>query len=347
MKSTYFNIHDVVHLQINRPDYCGQFSGLNREYFYFQSNKIKPNLVLNYGPFSPSHTIDKKNLKEYIDYDYFFIEDHFKNIKWSLEILGWETGNFTINFNIQTAGIRRFFPCFAYQNLFLREPVEIQFLLNDYTVLHASAVAKNGNSYIFMGPQHSFKTTLIMHLIRNGFDLVSDDKVIVKDGIAYAFPTNIPSFSFWLAKKRDEDDLLFLYGPRLFLWTIRQLRSRKRIPKIVNQSNIQKIFILTPNPSKTISTCQIPVKTFSEQIQKEYFDEWSQGYMPRMTGIDCGFFYKYVQKYIMKNVKSQMTSIPNKYISVLKTNCKNNLNILYIPNRLDHTSINKIQALCK
>jgi len=61
-----------------------------------------------------------------------------------------------------------------------------------YVILHGSAVAKNGKAYLFLGGNQVGKTTIALNLVYNhGFKLLSDDYLLIKKDILFAFPDKI------------------------------------------------------------------------------------------------------------------------------------------------------------
>jgi HPr kinase/phosphorylase len=52
--------------------------------------------------------------------------------------------------------------------------------------VHGSCAARDGAGVLLMGPSGSGKSDLVMRLLSRGFDLVADDRVDVRDGIASA-----------------------------------------------------------------------------------------------------------------------------------------------------------------
>jgi HPr kinase/phosphorylase len=50
--------------------------------------------------------------------------------------------------------------------------------------MHGSCVARDGNAILVLGPPGSGKSDLVLRLMSRGFELVADDQVDIKDGIA-------------------------------------------------------------------------------------------------------------------------------------------------------------------
>lgn len=57
----------------------------------------------------------------------------------------------------------------------------LSILLNsDYLFFHGSCVAKNGKALAFIGPSFSGKTTLALMCVKQGFEILSDDVVMIR-----------------------------------------------------------------------------------------------------------------------------------------------------------------------
>lgn len=80
----------------------------------------------------------------------------------------------------------------------------------DKTLLHAGAVSKDGKAYIFCGAGDVGKTSIVLNLIKRGFDYLSDDWLIVGKGQAYPFPKTIHIFSYNLRDPRISKEVLGL-----------------------------------------------------------------------------------------------------------------------------------------
>lgn len=72
----------------------------------------------------------------------------------------------------------------------------------DKALLHAGSVAKNGKAYVFTGGGNVGKTSIVLNLLRDGYEYLSDDWLLVGDGKAYSIPKPIHIFDYNL-KSRD------------------------------------------------------------------------------------------------------------------------------------------------
>lgn len=50
--------------------------------------------------------------------------------------------------------------------------------------MHGSCVSRNGDAVLFIGPSGSGKSDLVLRLLSRGFELVADDQVDIRNGIA-------------------------------------------------------------------------------------------------------------------------------------------------------------------
>lgn len=72
----------------------------------------------------------------------------------------------------------------------------------DKTWLHAGAVEKNGKAFVFTGEGGVGKTSSVLNLIKNGFNYLSDDLLLVNcDGFAFPIPRRVHIFDYNLNDK--------------------------------------------------------------------------------------------------------------------------------------------------
>jgi hypothetical protein len=81
-------------------------------------------------------------------------------------------------------------PAWRWERLVLAQVLPLTAALQGLEVLHASAVAVNGQVIAFTGGSGAGKTSTAFHAVRNGGKLVTDDVLAVelRDGVPFAFP---------------------------------------------------------------------------------------------------------------------------------------------------------------
>lgn len=185
-----YNIHDMLKIKVRGNT---RFDlGRNLKYSFFESSAYlkNPDIILNIGKFQPQNVnCDFLGHKYYVKDNYIYCKDKGRNAKWEVEINGFEDGQTTINFNGKGAGIMGILlPSFLAQE-FLVPIIEYKLAQVNNFLIHAGAVNKNINSYALAGRPGAYKTTLIMDLIRKeGFSLLSDDRIIISKNGVLPFP---------------------------------------------------------------------------------------------------------------------------------------------------------------
>lgn len=84
------------------------------------------------------------------------------------------------------------------QHLLIDQIVPLALALDDYLVLHASAVVSPRGACAFLGRSGQGKSTLATYLSRNGWSFVTDDalRIVNEDGVIRAFP-GTPRARLW------------------------------------------------------------------------------------------------------------------------------------------------------
>ena len=178
-----YNIHNILRFKMVVNRRLGLMRLLNPEYSFFEVNRIEdPDIILNIDKFTPSndncYLIDNKY---HIKDNYFYCKDSEGKAKWEVEILGFEDGKTTINFDGTVFGLQSILiPEFLSQSLLLRPLIEYKLAKKGYFLIHSGAISKDNHAYLLEGRGGAFKTTLAMDFVRRkGFDFFSDDRVII------------------------------------------------------------------------------------------------------------------------------------------------------------------------
>lgn len=89
-------------------------------------------------------------------------------------------------------------PAFTVRHLLLNQIVPLMLSRQGRMVLHAGAVAINGQVTAFVGPTRSGKSTLVAACARAGAEVVSDDCVVVyREGARWMAVPSYPALRLW------------------------------------------------------------------------------------------------------------------------------------------------------
>lgn len=196
-----YNVHDILKFHIIRNTTYNWRDNINLKFSFFEVDNVEdPDIVLNIGKFTPScrsyYSVDHKY---YIKHNYLYCKESEGAVNWELQINGLEDDLTTINYNGKVRGLSSLLnPDFLAQNILLKI-IEYKLYQKGYYLAHAGGVSKDCKGYILSGRGGSFKTTLCMDLIRKeNCRLLGDDRVLIGNGSAYAFPLGLPVFSYML-----------------------------------------------------------------------------------------------------------------------------------------------------
>ena len=213
-----YKIHDILSVKIRvrdphllRNTFRKILGNLNFSYLYFfnthycDTSDITLNIERKVSPsISNCYVIWRKY---YIKDNYIYIRNNSVKEKWEAEIINIEKSNTTINYNGRIISLRSILlPDFFPQNFLLRPIVEFKLLQRNYIPIHASAVARKRDAIMFAGPGGTFKTSIAMDFVRQGFKLLGDDTVLLdkRDSKLLSYPIYILPFNFKLEKQPSE-----------------------------------------------------------------------------------------------------------------------------------------------
>lgn len=110
--------------------------------------------------------------------------------------------------------------------------------------VHASAVEKNGKAYVFTGFGGIGKTTLGLYLAENGYKLMGDNFVFLKDGKVYPYPEMLRVTGFTL----DKISILEKTGENVFGQSIVEIDDEKIT---LDSAKLEKLFLLNRGEFRT------------------------------------------------------------------------------------------------
>jgi hypothetical protein len=259
-----YNIHNLLKIRIDNIS-RHLVKDLNLRYHYFEDKSGEnPDILVTIGPFKPDlkdcFCLDRKF---YIKKNYIYLRDSDKGLKWEAEIYDIEKDTLRISFNHH---FRNFltFPWFLFPDLimelYILQPIiEWRLLLKGYFLLHAGAVCKDGMATLIVGRGGSGKTQVVIDLLRKGFELISDDMVILKDKQVLSLPLSLGLFSF--SNNLGREDLSFLDKIRLLRFLA---KKNIRLHPVTDSAELDKTFVIFSTPK---SPSQISVLGYEELIR--------------------------------------------------------------------------------
>ncbi len=272
-----FNIHNVLKFRISWTRYCALLKDLDLKFSYFQVKRLEEDdidLDIKVGAFSPS--LDGKCRKYerniFIHENFIYCKGSNLRSTWEFQISDISGKRTKFNINIRSRTLRGFLaPNFPVHNLAL-PLMEIKTLEKGYLLLHSAAVSKDGNACLIAGRGGSFKTTMVMNLMRDyGYQYMGDDRVLVTTGKVLSFPTHIKIFEFCLRNLKTEKMTL---TKKLLLTFYLLATSSNTNVKIADESRLCGLIFLNPSKETRLDIIDWRLaaeKMLSNQLM-EYFE---------------------------------------------------------------------------
>ncbi|NIO44345.1 MAG: hypothetical protein GTN36_02215 [Candidatus Aenigmarchaeota archaeon] len=256
-----YSIHDIISFKIIDKNnfFKKKFSRFETSYSYFQVNKLSnPDIIINIGPFQPSNNNCKVlDGRFHIKKDYLFCNDSYKLAKWKLEIIGLESKKTIINVDANASG-QLFIPGYIIDPI-----IRIKMQEKGYPMIHASAVSKNKNGYVFAARSGCGKTVISVSLLEKGFDFLGDNWIIIKNGYALNYISTLNIFDYnindFVSDKMSSKDLYILKLKKIlydmtdgYIKLFSQIQIHRFISKINKRTKISKLFFITKNKKFSI-----------------------------------------------------------------------------------------------
>jgi len=208
----YFDIHGFLAIKLKYPKFHQYYSGINFPFEYFEVPHVtEPNITFVIGKFDRKKTNCDIIFRNYeIDNNYIYFKRRSAGSEYEVEIEMISGKSLIVKFNwIKQRKIDLFLPYYRPQLLILEPLIEFLLLLDGKVLLHAGAVTTPEGASIFAGRSGSGKTSIIKFLIhqKGAHYYLGDDKVILHDGFAYAFPKNICLFDYAVSRDQSINEL--------------------------------------------------------------------------------------------------------------------------------------------
>lgn len=256
MKKKYYKIFDFISLEWEKPLYS-IVPDYAIKYHYFQlphrseNEKVRIQISSSPPPQNLRKTIHSAAERFGLGDDIFEVRHQHGRMRWTSWVSGLNSDHVHIWYDFPVLQRLQypwpFFPdhliCFH-----VIEPV-IEYKLQqlNVVVLHAAAVAKDGNAILLSGRGGVKKTTYIMSLLKNGWQYLADDLVLMKDGILYPYPMTDTFFDYFYLHESDEEiDLKAMFGAFLHV-----RRGKKISFSVASPSAVQKVVLLLASNTKS------------------------------------------------------------------------------------------------
>lgn len=336
-----YNIHDLLKIRLEREKKFDLTRGDDVELSFFRTEMVEdPDIIYKVGKFKPSndnsYIVDHKyHIKE----NYFYCEDSFDNLKWEIEIFGFEEGKTEVNFNYSFYDYKKLLCRFNFETVFLRALIFSKLNEKGYTMIHAGGVSKGNKGFVFPGRGGAFKTSIIMDLIKRfNFYYLGDDWVILNKNEVFNFPAHLLLFDYIYHNKNNEsinflDKLKFIRS----YWFQRNTENVKYVQKsrlnqviFIKRSNIDSISIKKKDKSQAISQLisSIQLEMMASPIS--------------ILGFALGPYYNYLSAYAYIFPNSKSCNFWGSIKNNLEENLKTPIYEVEIPNKWDSNITNAI-----
>ena len=321
-----YNIHNLLTLQIILNKKFNLLNYFNVEHRFFEVEKVEnPDITLNIGKFAPSnidcYIVDNKY---YIKKNYFYCKDSADRTDYELEILGFESGNTTINFDVKVPGIRGYLPILGVHNLFLSPLIDYKLSSKGYFLLHCAGLGKSKKAFILAGMGGAFKTTLAMDFTRKaGFGFFGDERVIFHDGNVRSYPIGLVSFDYRCRRLPTEKKRNFIDKIELIKYNLSNYHHLDKLKvNIADTSRLCAIFFISRHSErKSLIVNKCNPENAIEKLVINNKMEMNHAYMPNIMGISTNPFFEYMLAYSFIFPDGQMA----KHWENMKENLKENL----------------------
>jgi len=274
------NIHDALKISITYPRTRSTFDGINLPFSFFEKDYSgKPELIFKIGPFNRKiRDCDIVFRNTEISKRYIYYKKKNGGSLYEVEIAIDPYENMTINFNWIKKGILdAMFPYYRPQLLILEPIIEFKLLFKKCILLHCAGITITNGALIFAGRSGACKSPIINICLKNiSAKYLGDDKVLINDNYAYAFPKNISLFEYELSRKNAMVELNKTIEKAKSVVYISKKRSIDANSIIGDKRKISSIYLLIKSNSADIDLQLEPVnlKSMIEFLIYNNFSEF-------------------------------------------------------------------------
>ena len=320
------------------------------EYKNFESRETDdPDFTVYLGDFTPSNEgCSILDNTYYIKKDYIYCKDSYKIGRWEIEVSGLEKKGTIIKLSTNLVGTiaADMFICAFIIDFLIRFKLERK----GYSVVHASAIDKEGMGFLFPSQSGAGKSTTAIYFASDGYKYLGDDFVILHNGniLSYLTILNIPSYmnyknlnSFLAANLSTRDKLLLPLNNFIYKLSFKYMNLYIKVnPKdllpeqIVDISNLNAVFLLHQNDKFGVTEVSreriINSLLINQKLESFPFFKYllEYGYVFPKSKV-ANYWEKCrenLEKNLGKNVKFYRLNVPKKYNYEVFRNIKEEVN---------------------
>jgi len=298
-----YNLHDILRIKIVMNRRCGLMRILNPEYSFFEVNKVdNPDIILNIGKFQPSnddcYVVDSKY---YIKENYFYCKDSENNVRWEVELFGFEEGPMIVNIDIMLPWARAMIPLLGTQIFLLSPLIEYKLHEKGYFLIHSAGVSKDNQAFLFAGRGGAFKTTLAMDFVRKaGFSFLGDERVIIHKNKTLSYPWDFIGFNFKCEHLPTEEYRGFFDRVRLVNYIRNNYGNQDNLKiNVANSSELKFLFIVSRKnkQKKVVIKSDMNLEETINRLIINNEMEMTTLTMPNLRGFASNPYFKYMLAY--------------------------------------------------
>lgn len=259
----YYDVHGLVTLAVQEASPRGsRWAGLGRTLAHFEvpSLEEEPDIWLKVGDFEPHYEDDcLVDHQVHVRPNYIFCQDQWRNLRWQVEIEGFESGPTRVRLALRGGGLRQaLVPGLFAEALFTRQIMGRHLQRQGCTLLHAAGAGRGGGALVAFGRGGAFKTTVMMSLLRSSpeWRLLGDDSVIWQNGQVWSFPTYPALFDYRLRKLPTED----MRGQERAGLLLSQWRPKKPLVVYTDQARAAAIVEMRTGAFEKLEISPVPVE---------------------------------------------------------------------------------------
>lgn len=343
MQVNYYNINGIVKFalmgsknfteSLRYSNYLVDYLGEDELDFTINLNKFDPNLE-NCSILEDNYYVKKNYL--------YCKKESYKALKWEIEFNNLETPHIKVNLNIKSSLKLKVFYILL-EGLLIDPLIHYCLSKKSSCLMHASCVDLNNSGLVFVARGGAGKTSISTNLIKKGFNFVSDNYTILKDGkgIGFVEPLNIFTYNVNNIKNglKKSKKLELLAKNLIFKLSNGYIKVFTRIKpmdifndKIEKETEIKSIFLIIPKEN-------LDKIMFSEISKRELVD-----HIYFNQKMEFPYFDRYITYYSYLFSENEVSEHWLKYKNGLYTNLNDGINFyrIDVPTRYNKKTFDDI-----